>query len=319
VDGFGSYFFYAVGDGTANLQITTADGFSATLPVTVTLPASPRISGASNTPGVVDNSGHSTNVFFWQGVGSTPSSVSSGSPGLLGPTGDFDVDRDYDNLTTTWTVGVPEGFQPGTYFYRAYSGNEYTGIARPLLLTIVNAASRGQISGSLYAAFAGNYMQDISGNMEVYDASGSLLKTDYIWSPSGDYLVSYLAPGSYKLRFTSYAFATTWYPNAATFADAQAIQVQAGQTVSNINFCLLALTTPPQNTSVPNPVFNDTNVNFTLPTTSGVTYYLEYKDSLDDATWNTAQTLTGDGGTRVLADSAKNPRNRFYRLRMVAP
>ncbi|MGA2662313.1 MAG: hypothetical protein ABSH34_32935, partial [Verrucomicrobiota bacterium] len=72
----------------------------------------------------------------------------------------------------------------------------------------------------------------------------------------------------------------------------------------------------------PNPtVISDTRMvgqtlNIDVSTTVGSTYTLEYKDSLADANWTSAQSQTGTGGIITLSDNTATSPARFYRVRV---
>ena len=314
-DNMGFYVYYAVGPGTADLTVTSVDGFSASLPVTVNLPASPRITSGSSSPGTVDNSGAGTNVLFWQGSGGVIDWI--GYQGM----GDFSfdsIDRDSTAQNATWPVAVPAGTAPGTYLFYATIGDQYGGVLHPLLMKVQNAASRGQIAGQFFTISSMPYAQ-AGGVMEIYQADGTLVSTNDIWGEGGGYNLSFLSPGSYKLHFVpNMAFAPQWYPGTTNAADAAVINVAAGQTVSNINFVLVDLPVAPTDLALPSPNPQAGGVSLTIATVAGVEYALEYLDALGGS-WNTAMTLTGDGGVRTLSDPSPSPKVRFYRARMTVP
>jgi hypothetical protein len=166
-------------------------------------------------------------------------------------------------------------------------------------------------------------MQETLGNLELYDSStGAGVSTNFIQNfNASTYLASYVQPGWYRVRWVpmSTTMAPQWYPQAATFAQAAPIQVQAGQTVSNINFYVRPIPVPPASLSLPVPACNGAELTFNTPTVAGVIYCLEYKDSLADLQWKPAQTITGTGDILVLAHSAGASPQRFYRLRMQTP
>jgi hypothetical protein len=56
-------------------------------------------------------------------------------------------------------------------------------------------------------------------------------------------------------------------------------------------------------------------LSFSLPTQTGVTYILESKASLNDATWTVVQTITGDGSERKL-QAALSGITGFFRVRI---
>ncbi len=67
--------------------------------------------------------------------------------------------------------------------------------------------------------------------------------------------------------------------------------------------------------AIVNVLRNGTNINFSFPTLSGQIYTVEYRDSLNAATWTTLQTLSGDGSTKVITNSLSASTARFYRVR----
>jgi hypothetical protein len=55
----------------------------------------------------------------------------------------------------------------------------------------------------------------------------------------------------------------------------------------------------------------------TVSTHAGYTYILEYKNSLMDAIWTVAHTVTGTGGEITLSDTGATAQQRFYRVKVV--
>jgi hypothetical protein len=316
-DKFGPRYF-ALAEGKANLLFTTPNGYSRTLPITVTLPPAPRFTSASMVPAVADNSGLSTNSVYWQG---TENITWVGYEGMT----TFpleNIKRDAETHSASWTFGVPEGTAPGNYLFHAQLGE--TATMSFLTLTVVNAASKGQISGSILTVDSGGFfMHETMGNLELYDANtGNIVRTNFIQNFNSDtYVASYLAPGSYRARWVPLNESTSpqWYPQAASFAQAATIQVLAGQTATNINFYPRPVPAAPAELSLPLPSVNGTELTFGMSTVFGVTYFLEYKDGLEDSTWKTAQQLSGTGSPLVLADPSPSGVHRFYRIRMQTP
>jgi hypothetical protein len=181
------------------------------------------------------------------------------------------------------------------------------------MLTVTNSASRGQIAGHKYVA-SKTGTTFASGTLEVYTAAGVLVTSKSIWNPTqADYQVSYLQPGTYKLRFVpdSY-YSPLWSSNALNFAQAPSVQVQAGQTTSNINFYLIQ----PVSSSLPTPTLTNNVLRFSVPTQSGTTYSLESADSLIAPVWQTIQTGLGDGNPLTMTNAPAGAAKKFYRLRL---
>lgn len=55
-------------------------------------------------------------------------------------------------------------------------------------------------------------------------------------------------------------------------------------------------------------------VTFEFESENGVTHKVEYKNSLDDATWTELTTISGDGTTKQVTDDNATPSTRFYRI-----
>ncbi len=201
------------------------------------------------------------------------------------------------------------------------------------MLHVANAPSRGQTAGNFMVVDNGGSMmmqQEVNGNLELYNAqTGAGVVTNQIsLFNTSAYSVGYVQPGDYCVRFVPMNASTApqWYPNASSFAQAAAVSVTAGQTASNITFYLAPVPVPPSSLLLHAPAPQCAggvpcgDLDFCVEATvSGVVYYLEYKNSLGDADWTVAQTITGDGLSRTLVDKAPLSTQRFYRLRMLAP
>jgi hypothetical protein len=53
-----------------------------------------------------------------------------------------------------------------------------------------------------------------------------------------------------------------------------------------------------------------------VATSSGFTYYLEYKNAFAAANWNPAAQTAGDGTVKTLVDTTATDVQRFYRVRV---
>ena len=62
------------------------------------------------------------------------------------------------------------------------------------------------------------------------------------------------------------------------------------------------------------PTRNGTNLSFSFATVSGFSYQVQFKNSLNDPTWQPLQSFTGDGTLKAITVSTANPSQRFYRL-----
>src|ERR1043166_9113101 len=62
-----------------------------------------------------------------------------------------------------------------------------------------------------------------------------------------------------------------------------------------------------------NPNFSNAVFRVSVPTYSGKTYILQYKNAPSDATWTSLPGVSGDGSVKVLTDSTATVPRRFYR------
>lgn len=59
---------------------------------------------------------------------------------------------------------------------------------------------------------------------------------------------------------------------------------------------------------------SNNTVRVSVPTTSGKTYALEYKDLLGEQKWTRLPAVLGTGGQLILTDSSASGAQRFYRV-----
>jgi hypothetical protein len=64
------------------------------------------------------------------------------------------------------------------------------------------------------------------------------------------------------------------------------------------------------------PRRSESSFSVQVATTSGFTYYLEYKTSLTAATWTATAQTPGNGTNKTLADATATGAQRFYRVRV---
>jgi len=62
------------------------------------------------------------------------------------------------------------------------------------------------------------------------------------------------------------------------------------------------------------PTVSGDDFTFTFETIAGKTYVIEFKDSIDDAAWQTLQTVPGDGNAVTITNSTSAASQRFFRL-----
>jgi photosystem II stability/assembly factor-like uncharacterized protein len=63
------------------------------------------------------------------------------------------------------------------------------------------------------------------------------------------------------------------------------------------------------------PALSGAEFSFSFQTLPGKNYVVQFKDSLDDPSWQTLQTVPGDGNPKKITNPESAARQRFYRLR----
>lgn len=295
-------------NGTATLTATGPGGFTAAYTINVNLPAEPKVTGVSFSSNPIPNDG-ADNYFFYASC--VPSCNFLGITGML-VTDVNDVDF---GSSATREFSIVEGHQPGIF---AMSAGALGGGTRAILLEVVNAADRAQISGMARMLDEPDQMFG-QGRLELYDAtSGALVLDMEIFSHSKDFVATYLPPGAYKLRFVPDPWisdhAPVWHPSASSFADAEVVNLSAGDALEGIHFFFLPELPPaPQ---PPDPVMNAGQFSIVVPTEAGAAYVIEVSDTLNGSSWDVLIEFTGDGNPQdIVDDLAAAGGKRFYRVR----
>jgi hypothetical protein len=111
--------------------------------------------------------------------------------------------------------------------------------------------------------------------------------------------------------------------NASTPADYYPVETQmAGRDSSNAKwsqvepFYVQVVSAAPPRPALLAPRRAGIAFSVDLATTSGFTYYLEYKTNLTTGTWTAAAQASGDGTVKTLTDSAASDSQRLYHVRV---
>ena len=64
------------------------------------------------------------------------------------------------------------------------------------------------------------------------------------------------------------------------------------------------------------PALTAADFTFSFATATGLTYEVQFKDTLADPIWRTLQAVPGDGTQHTVTNSIATPGQRFYRLRV---
>ena len=78
----------------------------------------------------------------------------------------------------------------------------------------------------------------------------------------------------------------------------------------------LQVVNEPPSPQLLNPSLDSNIFTVTVPTLSGFTYYLEYKQFASDTSWFPAGQTQGNGTAQILSDSTATAPQRFYRVRI---
>jgi PKD repeat protein len=102
------------------------------------------------------------------------------------------------------------------------------------------------------------------------------------------------------------------YTNAGSY-DITLTATGPGGTKSATYAAYIVISSPPV---ILSPAVVGEDFIFSFETIAGKNYKVEFKDSLDDATWQTLQALPGDGNTITITNSLSVAPQRFFRLRV---
>ena len=276
----GYYRVYAIGNGATFLTATAPDGYSESIPVSINMPSEPRITDMGVNPVTVTNKGDEMIVFT--AVSTSPITSIAYDVTLVDDTAYwFDDGRSYIG-----TGYVPEGLRPGSYLYTVQAGTAL----RVSPLNVVNDPSRGRIRGAAYPLVPN---APAGGRLELYDSSGARVGQADI---GREFDVTYLAPGTYRLRFTpsDQALRPQWWPNADSFESASDVVVLAGSVVEGIYFFPSPPDQPPP-PSIVSTTPSDAEVGVDRTTSIAVTF----SKPMDASTLQGAFRVTDSQGVPV--------------------
>jgi len=239
---------YSVGSGDATVNVAFPDGFTAQLPVTVTLPTTPHVD-VTLTPTEVSNKGGSvsfevtstdplTNV-GWTGSWLFLQEDTQNCPGY---------GTDYTTYSCTYTVdmtnSVPNPAISSAVFYAAAGSGTATATGAAFL-SITNDPEYAGMEGvraSIDPSLSPFELEH--GTFEFYDPNdpATPLFTRPLEGQYGAtvYSVGGILPGTYLVRYkpltTTYPDLAQWYPNSTDAAGATPVTFTAGQVTKDINF-----------------------------------------------------------------------------------
>jgi M6 family metalloprotease-like protein len=183
-------------------------------------------------------------------------------------------------------------------------------------LDILLVGPQGQ--STLLMSDAGGFYDLVNAMLVFDDAAANPLPesaqiTSGTWRPtdfgSGDILVSPAPAGPYVASLGTFKGTNpngTW--KLFVYDDS------AGDSGNIAGGWSLRLSLPGPPVFLP-PFVSGGKVNLPFATASGVQYTVEFKNALNDATWQTLQTVNGDGTIQIVQDSIQPAPRRFYRIR----
>lgn len=230
---------YAVASGATTLTAAGPDGYTKSIPVTASIPASPRILSIGIRlepeplpPEVVPITNKGDQMIVFQAAANAPlSTLDFGAAPLV----NVESALENNGMSFIATANLVEGAEPGEYRYLFEAESTSGGIARRAVnLAVVNDPSRGEITGLVRPMLAN--LTDPDGTVELHDLSGALVKT---CEAGRAFRMSYVAPGTYRLRFVPSdpnALDPQWWANSNDFGSATDVVVTAGGSVGGIVF-----------------------------------------------------------------------------------
>lgn len=235
----GYYDVYSLDSGSANLIATAPDGVSASLPITITVPADQRVD-ISLTPDTITNKYVSNiqlsttfNFLSGQWYGTSLYGMITIDATKL----DFNSNPPPYYYGGTFTVDHSQT-QIGTYLFSGSITTSFGGstlFSRVAPLTITNDSSYAGLNVALRSMDASILpMMYEQYSIEFYNDNGVLQfsrsHASYDMNSTSISLIGAIPPGSYKIKFVpmSTSVLSQWYPNGDSAAKAQLITFTAG-------------------------------------------------------------------------------------------
>ena len=312
------------------ITLTLPDGRSFVATVSASIPESPRITGSgfsqptmSNLPGYELDPQENQNTF----IVSATDSISSFSVSY--PFGIEGSQFTGSGANRGFSFFIAEGVNPGRYLWTAGGRVDGESLRTARVLNVVNDPATGLISGKA-VEFGGGDGHGVEGSLEFYDAdSGELIEVREVISFDAidSYTVSRVPPGEYRLRWLSHEWAMVphlpqWYPNAATFEEAETVVVAGGSEHLNIDFLMFPpkpLEIAPPFASPPgyNPVEGQFSIQ--IEAEENVEYVLERSYTMKENSWVGVASAWGWDGKATLMDTSATASSGFYRVRRAGP
>lgn len=288
---WGGYEIYSALSVTTDLTASYPDGLSEALPVTVSLPSSPRIQTIGLSPSQVTNRGDQTVTFSTTATGP----VNGCCDYTLGSLVNYSYAWSNGDKTFTATGRVPEGVEPGVYLFHAWV-RSYPQTERVGRLTVVSDPGRGMLKGCIFVLEPGSWY-DTMGVLELYDSAGGKV-AEHQLSALCDFTVPCVPAETYRLRFVpGDGLESQWYANSYAYTAACPVVVTPGEIVEDIYFFLSRAITEPLTVSNTDPSDGAANV----PADKAITAV--FNKSVDTATVTTDTFKLEDGSGNPVAGS----------------
>jgi hypothetical protein len=127
-------------------------------------------------------------------------------------------------------------------------------------------------------------------------------------------LVAIAAGGTHSIALQADGTVVTWGDNIYGESTMGLVLPGATAVAAGAYHNLVLIGAPPAPLILSSPVRTAHTFTVSFPTISGKTYTLQYKNSLNNPSWNPVSSLMGNGGMRSLSDTSPIPASRFYRV-----
>jgi len=177
-------------------------------------------------------------------------------------------------------------------------------LTTPSIAVAQTCPAAGQASGTVYQ-FSGSVTNTGDINLTNVFVFSSLPNNTRLLGPIE------LAPGESEGFSGSYTIpgGSNAAPNIVT---ASGTDICQARTVTNQSSCTPSLVIG--GAGVASSSYSNGTFRLSFASQSGVSYTIQYKNSLLNATWTNLQTVTGTGGNMTIADATGGQPMRFYRI-----
>jgi hypothetical protein len=166
-----------------------------------------------------------------------------------------------------------------------------------------------------YANYYGLCINSLGGS-GVLNASHTMTCTpDSAWTDQGGWYTQGPMTTSPQVWTFNLAIASSTPPDYYTI-ETQMAGLSSSKWAQAETFYVQVLANTASRPALANASCSGAAFSVRVPTTSGSTYYLEYKTNWSSSSWTTVSQTPGDGTTKTLSDPAATDPQRWYRVRV---